>query len=78
MFPKSLDRQIKQIYRENKNKHTIFSYIGIIEPFNGQKWDKLCDLNGGQKYKITNFELNDAIDVLKVFRQVDIVDIWGK
>ena len=49
-------------------KTSFLVIIGIIEPFNGQKWDKLCDLTGGQKYKITSFELNNGIDVPKVFR----------
>ena len=46
-----------------------------MEPFNGQKGPKLMK-SRGQKLKITNIELNKAIDVSNLPRWLDKVDIY--
>ena len=46
----------------------------MMGPFNSQKGAKLMK-SGGQKWKITNIELNKAIDVPNLPRWLDKVDV---
>ena len=39
------------------------SHILVLGPLNGEKGQKIW-LNGGQKYKIVNFEADNAFEVL--------------
>ena len=45
--------------------------IGFTEAFNHKKWDELYGFmlfHGGQKFKISHFELNNDVDGLKLLR----------
>ena len=66
---------LKVIYKWYNPKETLAQLLcGVVGPFNGRKSAKLVN-SGGQKCKITNIQLNRAIEMPKLPRWVDKVDI---